>query len=243
MSRVELYYLPIDRHGFDIDLELAVSLLDKSEEARYHRFKNEHARQCFLQARRIVKTQLAEKLGCAPAEILFDYTNTEKPFLKNQNADIKWHFNISHSQSYIIVALSALPVGVDVEDVSRCFKIWRRAENFLNAYVKDCVLKGKTELESATIFAEHWSATESYIKLKGSTIYQEKERVKARPHSNFSAGRRKTFEDACFTVVNLTPEARICVATENVFPEIEVIYWRTGNREQISEMLEVDLSE
>ncbi len=241
MSRVELYYLPIDRHGFDIDLELAINLLDKSEKARYLRFKNEHAQQCFLQARRIVKTQLAEKLGCAPAEILFDYTNTEKPFLKKQSAESKWHFNISHSQSYIVVALSTLPVGVDVEDVDRCIKIWKKAENFLNAYVKECVLKGKTEQDSATLFAEHWSATESYIKLKGSTIYQEKERVKARPHSNFSAGRRKTFEDSCFTVINLTPEARICVATENNFPEIEVIYWRTGKREQISEILDAEL--
>lgn len=234
MSRIELYYLPIDRHGFDIDLENSIGLLDKSEKARYHRFKNEHAQQCFLQARRIVKTQLAKKLNCHPAEVLFDYSEKDKPFLITQSADCDWHFNISHSQSFILVALSTEPVGIDVEDINRCLKIWRKAESFLNKYVKECVDRGKSDEESAAIFAEHWSCTESYVKLKGSAIYLEKDRVRAEPHSNFAGGRRKRFEDCYFTVLNISPAARICVATEGDFPEVEVIYWRTDRRELIA---------
>ncbi len=230
MSRVELHYLPITEHGFDINLEQAVACLDEFETERYHRYKSEHAQKCFLQARRIAKVELAKKLGCTPADVVFDYTETEKPFLKPflcaQSG--QWHFNISHSQTAIVVGISQSPVGVDVEDISRCEKVWRNAENFLNAYVKSCVDRGRSDSESAAIFAEHWTCTESYIKLKGSAIYREKDRVVARPHSNFMAGSYKTFEDSCFTIFNFSDEVRIAIAVEHNFPEITLLHWRTG---------------
>ncbi len=230
MSRVELHYLSITEHGFDINLEQAVACLDDFETERYYRYKNEHAQKCFLQARRIAKIELAKKLNCAPADVVFDYTETEKPYLKPflcaQSG--QWHFNISHSQEAIVVAISESLVGVDVEDVARCKKVWRSAENFLNAYVKNCVDRGRNDSESAGIFAEHWTCTESYIKLKGSAIYREKDRVVARPLANFAAGSYKTFEDSCFTVFNFSDDVRIAVAYEQRFPDIKVHHWRTG---------------
>ncbi len=234
MSLVELHYLPLDQHGFDIDLEKALDFLDETEKSRYHRFKNESAKSCFLQARRIAKTQLAEKLQCAPAEIVFDYSDNEKPFLSAEKYSQTCHFNISHSKTAIVVAISEAPVGVDVEDIARCLKIWPRAESFLNGYVKTCVEKGKSDQERAAIFAEHWACTESFIKLKGSAIYLEVKRVQAQAHSNFENGRRKTFEDSCFTVLNLSTSACISVAAEKEFPNIEVLHWRTGERTRLS---------
>ncbi len=232
MSQVELHYLPINEHGFDIDLEHAVDYLDQFETERYHRYKNDHAQKCFLQARRIAKIELAKKLNCAPRDVVFDYTETEKPYLKPflcaQSG--QWHFNISHSQTAIVVGISEILVGVDVEDISRCKKVWRSAENFLNAYVKSCVDRGRSDTESAAIFAEHWTCTESYIKLKGSAIYREKDRVITRPQANFSAGSYKTFEDSCFTVFNFSDDVRIAVAVKNDFPDIALSYWRTGEQ-------------
>ncbi len=238
MPRVELHYLPIDQHGYDIDLEAALTYLDDAEKQRYHRFKVEHARQCFLQARRIVKTQLAKRLDCKPHEITFAYSDTEKPYLVAPESDVNVEFNISHSQTTIIVAISEVLVGVDVEDIERCAKVWTKADTFLNPYVKSCVDKGRNEKESTSIFAEHWCCTEAYIKLKGSAIYREKDRVQALAHSNFSRGRRKTFEDSCFTVLNITNDASIAVATENVFPDVELVYWRTGERELIESSID-----
>ncbi len=234
MSSVELHYLPLDQHGFDIDLEKALDFLDETEKSRYQRFKNEHAQSCFLQARRIAKTQLAEKLRCSPAEVMFDYSDNDKPFLSAEKYSQTCHFNISHSKTAIVVAISEAPVGVDVEDIARCLKIWPRAESFLNSYVKTCVEKGKNDRERAAIFAEHWACTESYIKLKGSAIYLEIKRVHAQAHSNFANGRRKTFEDSYFTVLNLMSSASISVAVEKEFPKIEAVHWRTDERKCIS---------
>lgn len=236
MSRIELHYLSIDQHGFDIDLESAIEYLDDTEKKRYYRFKVDHAQRCFLQARRIVKTQLANKLGCEPQAIRFEYSQTEKPYLISPQG-VAAEFNISHSQSTIAVAISDSLVGVDVEDYERCAKVWTKADTFLNPYVKSCVDKGKNEQECTAIFAEHWCCTESYIKLKGSAIYREKDRVQAESHSNFAYGRRKVFEDSCFALLNISSEACIAVATEKVFPDIELISWRTGTRELIAASL------
>lgn len=222
---IELHYLSLDLHGFDIDLQRALALLDPDEAARYHRFKNSHAQNCYLQARRMVKTLLAKKLDCDPAQVLFAYSETEKPYLPNQQA---WHFNISHSHSTICVAISQQLVGVDVEDIARCEKIWQKAEEFLNPYVKHCVEKASNAGEAAAIFATHWSCTESYIKLKGSAIYREKDRVEARFLAAFEHGSRFQFEDCQFTVFECFPEARISVANFSPKADIELMFWRTG---------------
>ncbi len=226
VSRVELNYLSIDNHGFDIDLDKAVGLLDEGEKARYHKFKNKHAQKCYLQARRIAKSELAKKLHCQPDQVRFSYSAKEKPYLDDPRG---WHFNISHSLSSIVIAVSEALVGVDVEDIDRCVKICHRAEDFLNPYVKRCVADADCEYGAAAIFAEHWSCTESYVKLKGSTIYRAKDRVRAQWQSNFSGGKRFTFEDIFFTVFDFSQVARICVAMEGAFPEVELRYWRTGN--------------
>ncbi|MFL0811286.1 MAG: hypothetical protein K6L76_12785 [Agarilytica sp.] len=233
VSQVELHYLSTKEDGFDIDLDQAVDMLDQGELHRYQSFRVEHAKQCFLQARRIAKTQLAEKLGCSAKDVRFDYTETEKPFLIDENSQAinDWHFNISHSHSVIVVAIAKHAVGVDVEDIDRCLKVWMKAGSFLNSFAKTQVDKGRTDQECAAIFAEQWGCTESYVKLKGSAIYRDKDRVQAKAHSNFIAGSKKTFEDVFFTNFNFDKNSRISVAVEKEFPCIELIYWRSGKRE------------
>ena len=44
----------------------------------------------------------------------FDYSEKGKPFFKDYP---NFHFNISHSAGYLAVAVSKLPVGVDVEEI------------------------------------------------------------------------------------------------------------------------------
>jgi len=229
VQRVELHYLSVDNHGFDIDLADAIAILDENEKSRYRKFSDEKAQQSFLQARRIVKTSLAKKLRCSPSEIIFSYSGSDKPFLPGTDA---WNFNISHSHSSIVVAVSGSPVGVDVEDVDRCIKIYPKAKSFLNSHVKQCVEKTTTEYGAAAIFAEHWSCAESYTKLKGSTIYREKSRVKMKYHSTFSGGKRFTYNETHFTVFDFSQVARISVAVDDNFPEVDLLYWRTGNQKR-----------
>lgn len=224
MTCVYIYYLCLDLHGFDEDLECAVDILDAREKARYYRFKNIHAQKCYLQARRIAKTVLGHRLNCRPSELSFAYTDTEKPFLKNS----RWHFNISHSQSTIVLAVAPFAVGVDVEDIERCSRVWPNAGEFLNSHVKKRVDLCKTDDEAAAMFTEYWSCTESYIKLKGSAIYRDKDRVKVQDHSHFEQGRRYTFEDTTITTFDVLEGTRLSLACEREFPQVKLVDWRTG---------------
>lgn len=224
MSPVELYYLSLKQHGFDEDLEAAIEILDAHEISRYRRYKNDHAKNCFLQARRICKSALSQQLGCEAAEVKFSYSETEKPFLKKHSA---CHFNISHSHSYVVVAISAHPVGVDVEDVDRCQAMVAQAGEFLNDLVAEEIIKAPSTSKQAAIFAEHWVCMESYTKLKGSAIYREKGKVIAEQCGKFSSGSLKRFENCLFVLFSSDPAVRISIATECDVPAIKTIDWRT----------------
>ncbi len=232
---VELFYLPLKvsdaeptsrtkntTTGFDQDLTLALSWLDSHETARYQRFKHLPSQQCYLQARRIAKEVLAEKLACQPQEISFTYNDTEKPFLANSDA---WHFNISHCHSAVVVAIAPFEVGVDVENVSRCKQVISHAEDFLNPVSASHVVNAETEEDAANIFATHWCCTESYVKWLGSAIYREKDRVQARYEEDFSHGKRYGFDDCAFTVFEHLTDLRLAVAIAKPYRDIQLIEW------------------
>lgn len=227
-SKIDLVYLSLPQSGFDEDLEQALNLLDAQEYERYQRYKNRHAQQCYLQARRIVKTELAKRLNCQPREIRFSYNEKEKPGLINSS---DWHFNITHCQSTLAIALAKNPVGIDAEDISRTQNLWQKSSDFLHPDISRKIEACVSAREAATLFTEHWCCTESYVKQKGRGIYQELKRVCALPRGDFAKGKYYRFEEVCFTVFDFLPDTRVSVACEGVWPEIRVLNWRNGLEE------------
>lgn len=228
---VELYYLSLDDDGFDHDMDVALDWLDDQERARHQRFKHKPSQQCYLQARRMAKQVLAEKLDCAPADIRFSYNETEKPFLSNSN---QWHFNISHCHTAVVVAVAPYEVGVDVENISRCQQVISHAEDFLNPHSAADVKNAKTEEASAKAFATHWCCTEAYVKWLGSAIYREKDRVCARFVSSFPEGKFYEFDACAFTVFEHLNDVRLAIATDKPHREITFIDWRTRALQRFS---------
>lgn len=226
---IELFYLPLvanelnkETTGFDQDLEVALAWLDAHETSRYHRFKHKPSQQCYLQARRIVKEVLAEKLGCLPKDVCFSYNDTEKPYLTNSDV---WHFNISHCHTAVVVAIAPFEVGVDVENISRCKQVITHAEDFLNPVSASYVINAETEEDAANVFATHWCCTESYVKCIGSAIYREKDRVQASHVKDFSHGKYYEFDQCVFTVFEHLEDLRLAVATAKPSREIQLYEW------------------
>ncbi|WP_103654318.1 4'-phosphopantetheinyl transferase family protein [Agarilytica rhodophyticola] len=228
-SVVELYYLPIDSDGFDIDLDDALPFLDEQESDHYFSYKSERPQAVYLQTRRILKTVLARKVGCWPGDIKFSSSKNNKLSLKNTP---HYSFDISHNNSSIVIALARtsgeIPISIDVKDIAMCKKNWPKAEIFLSGYTKKFIDRCSSDQQRAEFFAEHWSCIESYIKLKNSTMYSEKNRVKIKFYSDFSLGKRYLFEDVCFTVFHFSDQVCISLASAKVFPNINVIHWRSG---------------
>ena len=102
----------IQKSQEDIDLDL--SLLDEKELARYNRYLNTNKRDEFLAGRCLIKRELAETLGTAPADIILSISDNGKPYYQKAGNE-QIHFNLSHGSGFYILALSSNPIGVDLE--------------------------------------------------------------------------------------------------------------------------------
>ncbi len=82
-----------------------------------------------------------------------------KPFLAN----CPYQFNLSHSGDYLVLAVGDVPIGVDIE------KITRVRPKVMERYFSDSE-KEKVAKEGADAFYEIWTKKESYIKYTGNGL-------------------------------------------------------------------------
>ena len=111
----------------------------------------------------LTRLVLSEKNHLNLFEIRFDYGKSGKPFF---NSPLGLHFNISHAEDWAVCAVSAFPVGIDIEMV----------QPIDLSIARDCFTK--KEFETMTSFADRteqldyfytiWTIKESYLKAIGS---------------------------------------------------------------------------
>ncbi|NPD46264.1 MULTISPECIES: 4'-phosphopantetheinyl transferase superfamily protein [unclassified Lentimicrobium] len=110
----------------------------------------------------MVRKFYSQKLNQNPKEIDFEYTEHQKPLLKNVDGE---YFNISHSGNYVVVAFSDKPVGIDVELIKKDRR--NIAERFFTpSEIIDMNAAG-TEEEQIKYFYQLWTLKESYMKAIG----------------------------------------------------------------------------
>ena len=89
------------------------------------------------------------------------YTEKGKPYIDN----LKYHFNISHSNEYVVCAVSDKEVGIDIE------------------MIKDKIIKIKPKITDEDIddpnrLTELWTLKESFIKYLGIGITMNLKKIK-----------------------------------------------------------------
>lgn len=95
-----------------------LSLLSPVERKRadFFRFREDALR--WISYRSSMRAILGSKLGIPPADVPIRISESGKPHLEGPNEGL--HFNLSHSNSLAILALSTEgPVGVDLEPINR----------------------------------------------------------------------------------------------------------------------------
>ena len=88
------------------------------------------------------------------------YGKYGKPYLKNTNI----HYNISHSGSYLVVAVSTMEIGVDIQIVKKKI-MW---DYFFSEDEISLVKKSFNDYNLG--FSVLWSCKESYLKKIGSGL-------------------------------------------------------------------------
>lgn len=88
--------------------------LQPEEKIKAALFHHESDRYKFIIGKAVLRMVLAGYLNMPPQSLKFTLGMSRKPVLKIAN-DTPFHFNVSHSGNYMLIAVSDTPVGVDVE--------------------------------------------------------------------------------------------------------------------------------
>jgi 4'-phosphopantetheinyl transferase len=148
-----------------VDADLLASyrdLLSPDECARLAAFRRERAAQTYLVSRALLRSVLAEKLNRAPQSLQFARDANDKP----QLVGYPLHFNVSHSEAWIALAVGAAAVGIDVETSDRRNNILGIAKRYFPRAEFE-LLSAMPEPERAQKFCELWTVKEACVKWSG----------------------------------------------------------------------------
>ena len=145
----------------DRDCRRMYDLLDRVRQRRADRYLRREDRMRCVVAGALLRFVAIQTLGMG--EFGLEYSPLGKPMLNNHP---DFHFNLSHSGQWVVIAYDSHPVGIDVEQM-----LWDSGkENIVRkfftpdeqAYVFDELWPGRAER-----FYEIWTAKEGYLKYLG----------------------------------------------------------------------------
>ena len=117
----------------------------------------------------ISRIMICNNLNVTEDKIQFN--KLKKPYIENSP-----FFNVSHSRDYVIFAKSEMPIGIDIEYVSKknmCILNYAYTES-----EKDYILKSEDEFTSIEKLTMLWTIKESLFKASGSEKYLEPKNIK-----------------------------------------------------------------
>ncbi len=142
-------------------------VLSADEQARAARFHFSKDRQRFTATRALLRMILAGYDDSDPNEIEFQYSEKEKPSLKQSPSATRLEFNVSHSGGIALLVFGrGRSLGVDVEHVRENFEHEPIARRFFSDQ-EQSQLSALAPAERYHAFFRCWSRKESYIKAQG----------------------------------------------------------------------------
>lgn len=161
-------------HVWRAGLELSSSqvqrlrcILTDDELDRANRFSFEIDRQRFIAARGTLRSILSRYITIYPGHLRFYYNQYGKPFLAPEFNSTLLNFNLSHSGSMALYAITRnMEIGVDVEGVRSDFENEEIAERFFSVN-EVAILRTIPTEKKLEAFYNCWTRKEAYIKAHG----------------------------------------------------------------------------
>lgn len=122
-----------------------------------------------------VRLLLGAMLGCTPNEISFRRGPCGKPFLVSPRGSPEegLHFNLSHTDGAVAVALARDPVGVDIELQCDQPDFLEIAETVFTPESVAAVANASNGPQSRSLFYRHWTLGEALIKATGGGMFHD----------------------------------------------------------------------
>jgi 4'-phosphopantetheinyl transferase len=148
-------------------VQLLRGLLTDDELDRANRFSFEIDRQRFIAARGTLRAILGRYISIEPGHLRFYYNQYGKPFLAPEFSSYLLNFNLSHSGSMALYAITRnMEIGVDVERIRSGFDYEEIAKRFFSAN-EMAILRAIPVEKKLEAFYNCWTRKESYIKAHG----------------------------------------------------------------------------
>ena len=153
------------------------SVLSTDELTRAERFRFDQDRNRFVAGRGLLRVILGRYLGLKPGVLSFTYRLRGKPALAEQCGGRRLHFNVTHSDDLILVAVSTIcDVGIDVEQI----RPLSDADDIAARYFTSGESAGLRELPAAQkprAFFNLWTRKEAWLKATAEGISDSLNRV------------------------------------------------------------------
>ena len=142
-------------------------ILTDDELERADRFSIEIDRQRFIAARGTLRSILSRYINIDPGYLRFNYNQYGKPFLAPEFSSYRLNFNLSHSGSMALYAITRnMEIGVDVERVRSDFEYEEIANRFFSVN-EVAILRTIPTEKKLEAFYNCWTRKEAYIKAHG----------------------------------------------------------------------------
>jgi 4'-phosphopantetheinyl transferase len=147
-----------------------VSVLSDDERLRADEFRFEAGRRQFVITRGTLRMLLAQYLGERPQDVTFSVEAIGKPKLAALHAATDVRFNVSHSGTLALIAITrGCDVGVDVERNRTVKQLEQLARRYFHAQEIEGVLATPADKRNEA-FLQCWTAKEAVLKAYGTGI-------------------------------------------------------------------------
>jgi 4'-phosphopantetheinyl transferase len=195
----------------DRDREAVQTLRDtlsSDELARAGRFYLDKDRTHFIVARGMLRVILARYLDRKPHELTFSYNQHGKPELADLSKELDIRFNISHSNSLALYAVTyGREIGVDLEAIYTDLANLRIAKQFFSFEEVAALCFLPTALQTEAFF-NCWTRKEAYVKARGEGLKIDLKQFSV----SLAPGQRAALlsstdkqEDLCWALQEVTP--------------------------------------
>ncbi len=167
----DMYYYIVDSGSINNDHSPHELLMQLSteEQDKYARYRKEDDKKTFLCARIVLREEFRKLEIPFNQEISFNEYN--KPFLADYP---DFHFNISHSGSYVMLGFSNKSLGVDIEKIVTFNKPLIEKLSKIVFHETEVQLLVQNDIDEAQfLFTKLWTIKESFIKAIGKGFYAD----------------------------------------------------------------------
>ena len=168
LSKEHIHVFLLNLNNYD-DITL-YDYLSEDEKERADKLKVKQKRKQFIVSRSVLRKLISNCIDKNYDEIKFYYAEHDKPFIKEKHNNKTIKFNISHSEDYILIALTLENrVGIDIEKINKKIDAESLSKRFFSQneyeYLKSIEINKKLDA-----FYTIWTKKEAFIKATGKGV-------------------------------------------------------------------------